>query len=313
MGIEFDCPVGPKADESELLYISALHQTGTGAAEESEFLRQDASVYAEDIRCYLISRYGIVVTTEMVETMILNKNSSLDLISLVAALFVPTFMKLLVATQTPTPIDERTNTRAGNVNVDIDNTDTDTDTICPRVLEKVLEMILHDVTGDTEPKPLTISLLRDIFQKYGEDAVASDDEQLEQILQAATGGKNGVLLNEESLLRALTHDLRSFNVHQEAEMSTNFNDVFGDDCYECSGIQVRVPVPGHSENDAGDSDVDVDVDVVGERTRIVRMIKRINTGKAIDFIAGTYSCKYQVMCVWSFFVFTFMGYGKKML
>jgi hypothetical protein len=266
MGIEFDCPVGLKADESELLYISALHQTGG----KDFILRRDASISAEDIRCYLISRYGIVASTEMVESIILNNSSSLDLISLVGILFVPTFMKLV------TPIEE-----LGDVET----------TICPKLLERVLDMILYDATGDSERKILTISLLRDIFQKYGEDAVASDDEQLEQILQAATGGKEGVFLNEKSLLRALTQDLHSLNVRQEAEVSTNFNDVFGDDCYECHGIKVP------TENDVGD--------VVGER-----MMKRLNTGKAIDFIAGTYSCKYQVICVWAFFGFTFMGYGK---
>ncbi len=211
---------------------------------------------------------------------VLNDRCELDLISIVSALFVPAFKKLA------TPIEEREGL----------------ETICPHLLNKVVEMILHDVTGDTEPKTLTLSLVRDIFVMYGEKDAVSDDEVLQKLLLVATEGKENVEFNAETMLRILTHDLQEFDVRKEVEATTNMMDVFGNDCMGCHGISVKREV---EEEDCDKKNGENGAS--GESL----FIKRITTGKAIDFIAGTYSCKYQVVCVWSFFVFTFMGYGKR--
>ena len=40
------------------------------------------------------------------------------------------------------------------------------------------------------------------------------------------------------------------------------------------------------------------------------VIRRINMAKPIDYVAGTYSCSYQVVCLWSLFLFTFLVFSK---
>jgi len=259
MGLEFDRPIGAKADEAELLYISALHQS-------KPELNQDASIDAEDIRNYLISRHGIDVSVNGVEKIILRGNASLDLISLVSILFIPTFCKLNA------PLEE---TR-------------DLEAVPPQVIKRVLEMILHDATGDAEPKKLTLSLVREIFTKYGEDT--SDEEMLQELLLAATGGKEDVVLDEESFLRALTHDLNAYDIQREATMTTNFGDVFGDWCDCDMNNKFEEQLKRDLETEEGTHDL--------TGTAKIGPIRSILTGKGIDFIAGTYSCKYQVMCVW---------------
>jgi hypothetical protein len=71
--VVFDCPVGAPADVAELEYISALQQTlaTTKTTDDDNIanqqqqqksdtkLRSDATVTAEDVRYYLVSRHGI--------------------------------------------------------------------------------------------------------------------------------------------------------------------------------------------------------------------------------------------------------------
>ncbi len=275
MGLEFHRPVGCHADEAELLYISALHQTGE--------IREDASISTEDIRNYLLSRHGLDVPLSTVRDVILNKNEYMDFISLIGTIFVPTIAKIAA------PLEE---TR-------------DLETVCPHVLKRVSAMILHDVTGDSEPKPLTASLVRDIFLKYGEDELIEDDEYLQAVLQASTGGEENVLFDEKSLLRALTHDLGEYNVRREASITTNMTDVFGN----CCNIHDQLEKSLLSEigNEGGDDNENEGVDDYDLGAQ-VESPKTVNTGQGIDFVAGTYSCKYQAICVWTFFSFTFMAY-----
>ena len=150
--MEFDLPVGPLADMSELLYVSALHQT-------SEFLREDGSISADDISRFLMSRYGVKASTDVVRDVILGgiisesglgrentDNGAMDLMEMVAVLFIPLFLKQAAP-------DNQTE---GLVKA------------CPNVVMSIAEMILHDVTGSREPKELSIDLIRNMFLKYGE-------------------------------------------------------------------------------------------------------------------------------------------------
>ena len=275
MGLEFDRPVGAKADEAELLYVSALHQSGD--------LRQDASINAEDIRHYLLSRHGIDVDINAVESIILNGNDKMDLISLVGMLFLPSFAKLAA------PEDQILNL----------------ETVCSQIVKKVVDIILHDVTGDTDPKPLTISLVRKIFTNYGEEAVAQDDDLMQEIFSAATGGNKHEFLDEKSFLSALSHDLDSYDIHAEVTPTTNMSDVFGN-CCDFNDRYVNKLKREILENES------VFEEEGGEeqtsQNQQPTSFRSVYTGKGIDFLAGTYSCKYQVILVWTFFVFMFMGY-----
>jgi hypothetical protein len=59
----FDLPVGPLADVSELLYVSALMQTSDGFDGEGGGLRQDASIEDRDISLFFMSRYGTLISS----------------------------------------------------------------------------------------------------------------------------------------------------------------------------------------------------------------------------------------------------------
>jgi len=90
----FNRPTGAAADAKELEYITALHQTSDG--EGDDFV--DGSIDAEDIKYYLISRYGIDVSTENIQNLILNdlgggsdEAAVLDICELVAILLIPFF------------------------------------------------------------------------------------------------------------------------------------------------------------------------------------------------------------------------------
>ncbi len=62
MGYTFERPVGAAADAKELEYIAALHQTQHG--EQKDW--RDASIEADDVKNFLLSRYGIEVTKKEV-------------------------------------------------------------------------------------------------------------------------------------------------------------------------------------------------------------------------------------------------------
>jgi len=168
MTLEFDRPIGAKADVSEILYVSTLHQT-------SEILREDGSINADDISLFLVSRYGLSITPEAVKDTILKAygGEKIDLVELVSILFIPQFCKFA----SPPELTE-----------DLEN-------LCPHVIKGVLKMVLHDVTGDDEPKELTVELIREIFLRYGETEVAENESLLNDMLLAATGGDQGVMLN----------------------------------------------------------------------------------------------------------------------
>lgn len=94
------------------------------------------------------------------------------------------------------------------------------------LLEFVVEMMLHDVTGSRQPKPLTKTLIKQIFQAYGETALSGDDElATEMMKQAGAGNGKRVLLDAKTFCRALTSDVQAFDVESKDKLSTNYNDV----------------------------------------------------------------------------------------
>jgi len=94
--MKFTKPVGATADLREIEYISALHQT-------SKELRRDGSINSSDISKFLMSRYGISVTTDQVTNTISkdfgggglseDDGDTLDLTELVALMIIPELLK----------------------------------------------------------------------------------------------------------------------------------------------------------------------------------------------------------------------------
>ncbi|CAB9521768.1 unknown protein [Seminavis robusta] len=176
--------VGAAGDVRELEYVSALFQT------DQREVRTDASICAEDIRLFLSSRYGIAVTEDQVCSRILrglissssdsseddDDDDMVDLMELVALLLLPTIQKAaqhLVCSQ---------------------QDDTDDDEHCQgevvpapkEMLNYVLKMILHDVTGSSQPKRLTPELVQKILIAYGENDLAEETQLVQEMVNVAT-------------------------------------------------------------------------------------------------------------------------------
>jgi hypothetical protein len=262
-------------------------------------LRNDVSITPEDISLFLVSRYGVITTPEVVEQFILKDISGIvaetkakvndeasqdvtckmDLVELVALLFIPEFLKM---------------------NANEEDTK-DLVQVCSDSLSFVTDAIIHDVSTVTDSNEtqleLTQSLIRDIFLSYGETALASNNTLINDMFQAARGGKDPdekVYFDQETFLRALTHDIGLYSIEREAQMSTNWNDVFGQDA----------PVEGDVCLITGKERIQKKEGVSGIRNKFI--VAR--TAGAIDMVAHTYFCRMQMLVNWLFFVFTFFGY-----
>ena len=312
MGFTFDCPIGPKADIAELLYISALHQTGPFE------LRQDGSILAPDIQAYLISRHGIAVSEENVKKLILSdfpsnaflhqneddmsivendpeganeqecsngagctsSKFSLDLVELLSILFIPSLLK----------------TKSSD----------EPEGVTATCVAKTLNMILFDVTGSSEPKPLTIDLIDQILTKYGETHGLEGNEKqsfLQSMLLAATSNENeNPMLDTDTFIKALTNDLSVYDINYLKKISSNFQDVFGNDLCSCGTFDEITVMLKNELQDVENSHPQSTSKETDDPIRIKR------TAKGFDYIAGTYACMWHVLVVWVFFVFSYLGY-----
>lgn len=285
----FNYPIGSKADLEELLYISAIHQS-------SPQIRKDATIISDDIKHYLISRHGIVVTDETVENVILHgftNSKRLDLVELVTLLFVPQLVKIA-------SFEEKMKIKRGEgVDITVEDSpimkEQDSNMTSHHLIDFVLDMILFDTTGDKSPKGLTVDLIRTIFRKYGEDIDTDDDAILEEMLKVAKGKETGkdapVILNKESFLRLITHDIRSYNTNED-RLSNIFGDVFGDGCKKYCSYPIH-----KNEDESGFHD-----------TEIEKTFTKIKTAKGIDFVACTYQCRYHMVNLWVCFLLAFVGF-----
>lgn len=268
---EFHRPIGPHADESEILYIMSLMKNSDFWSEQQETHaeRKPIMITADDIKRYLLSRHGISISMEQVQTLVLDGREELSVISMLALLFIPTFAKLAASEE------------------EVQNLET----VCPHIIPHVLKTILHDVTGSEEPQLLTEDLVREILLKYNESA---PDDLVHDMFLAAKGWQRegNLLFGEENFLNALSNDITAYSVDREINGNTNFADVFGKN--QC--IDACLQDPFQSETD--ESEVNL-----GRES-----IQRIETGRGFDFSAGTYYCKQQMISLFCFFFFSYMGF-----
>jgi len=229
----FDQLCGAAGDVRELEYVSALHQT------DRDELRRDASIRQEDIRLFLSSRFGIVVDDATIQRMILGdlagtgkgeNNPSLtgegcdeegeqvlDLMELVAVLFIPTFIKASLQLNGKALPQDVTRAPSG-------------------MLDYVLKMILHDTTGTSSPKPLSVELLKRIFISYGEVGLANDSVLLREMVEHAASvadnddetdmDNRSLMLDTRTFARALANDLNLYDIRNEVRLTTSYEDVF---------------------------------------------------------------------------------------
>ncbi|EJK73318.1 hypothetical protein THAOC_05067 [Thalassiosira oceanica] len=260
--MKFVRPVGAAADLREIEYISALHQTG-------ETLRSDGSVSTEDVSRFLVSRYGLRVPASAVEETIARDfggGDQLDLCEIMAMLLVPTLIKAEIGLHrdmferelilAPTASSSSSSKLAGKEDLFESITGKQRllkgDDRWPdaNLIPFVLHMVLKDSTGCSEPKPLTVGLLKTIFRFYGEEEIAENDVLLEEMVSLAftlrrdeEHGAEPPMFDAVTFAHCLTSDVSQYNAKAEETLSTNFDDVFVNSQHgQCAG--------GDSTNDA---------------------------------------------------------------
>ena len=167
-------------------------------------------------------------------------NGSLDLTQVLALLLVPELLKaekILVRQQQEEQaqhdiesefIEHRHSEKEGKYWPDAD------------LITNVQRIILHDATGDPNPRPLTKDLIRQILTFYGEKSVAENEGLLDDMLKAANHKSNPsaeenaldvvgdalVVFDSRAFARALTQDVQLYNIENENRMTSNYDDVF---------------------------------------------------------------------------------------
>ncbi|KAI2493596.1 hypothetical protein MHU86_20954 [Fragilaria crotonensis] len=194
--IEFEKPVGAHADCKELEYISALHQS-------SLMLRQDASITAEDVVNFLLSRHGIKADLTYVERNLMpglagnideSPDAVFDLVELASILLIPHLRK------------------------------TGAEHDCEIFFDKVLKMITLDVTGSSDPVRLDRTMMLNIMKTYGEEDVSS--AVVDEMLKAAGVQKNGsTMFDYKKLVNATTADIQQYDPEWETRETTYYDDV----------------------------------------------------------------------------------------
>ena len=150
------------------------------------------------------------------------------------------------------------------------------------LIENVLEMMLHDATGNINPQPLTKDLLKQLLLFYGEVDKADNDTLLDEMILAASDGAaedlegNPIMLDKYAFAKALTNDVGLYNIENENKATTNYFDVFqSDGPSDSSKTQSE---EGHDE---------------GSKT-----VNTVWTFPSIDYTADTFRSKSFVILLW---------------
>jgi hypothetical protein len=159
------------------------------------------------------------------------------------------------------------------------------------LIVNVLRMILHDATGDPNPKPLTRDLLRRILTFYGERSLAEDEELLDNMLMAANHKSNSsadenapdvvgeapVLFDRCAFARALTHDVQRYNIDDENRMTSNYYDVFKS--FDSTGKNKNLTCVPHLRNPFKTEEILCESGIP---------VQKVFTFGSIDFTADTF-------------------------
>ncbi len=174
-----------------------------------------------------------------------------------------------------------------------------------------------DVTGDSEPKPISVDLLRDIFLFYGENDVAADDDLLQQMVRVASKGaetadgqdaceEGGILLDEHAFAYCLTSDVRLYDVESEEKLTTTYYDVFQTfrSTKEVEGGMMKKLTDAttrHTRTQEDESDETVS-------SEGVRLVEKRSTSPSIDYAVDSFRSKTYVILLWVTFVIYFMAF-----
>jgi hypothetical protein len=364
-------PVPPYSDVAELEYISSLHQCSNMQA-----LKEDGSVSAEEIAAFLKSRHGLDLTAETVRNVVLggltadvvdeddtkagknmdtDKQATMDLVELTSTLIIPNLLRLrrmrTERNREGTGLQESESHCPECLQGKDKNTAEQTDDEehvnhdertkqgpGVEIFKHVLSLILVDVTGSAEPKPINEKLVRDILLTYGEESLARDEQLVSEMVECASGST--ILLDTDAFVEGLTSDVeRSYDPEREVRISTNFQDVlhysderrfnkfqsdasdeeftkeaigvrlyeetFGDKCLKSvKGLkQTCYKRPSQNEHE--------EIEVTGggghDESKTYKYY-RLFTAPAIDYAADTYRTRVHGVVVWIAFVVFYVVY-----
>ena len=320
--LDFQRPIGAEADLKEIEYVSALHQTG-------KVLRRDGSILAKDIARYLLSRHGIRVTKDEVQTKILKvfgggeeEEECIDMSELTAILMIPVLLKasrsiLSAPSDDGTPSSykversrnefhtaweykEYVRKRELSMTLQLENPN--------EVLTDVLNLILRDAAVGTSgaPPAITERLIQELLLGYGESDLAADTDLVRQMVSAVATETGGVL-DVHAFTKALTSDVTQYNTENELEPTTHFQDVFGKDVLPSDSLMDSITI---QQEDNFDRDAE-DQLFEAESGSVASPPKQVFTAAALDRAADTCRSKRLVVLLWVYFLLTYyyLRYG----
>ena len=167
------------------------------------------------------------------------------------------------------------------------------------ILGNMLKIILKTVTKSSSlSQPLDARLLRRIFAFYGEYNLVKDDAFIEEMISAASDGNPNPVLNVDTFIRGLTHDIQEYDSSNEFRFQTHYEDVFG-----LLTTDKKKVSNDEEENDDGNEASMYDLSNQGQRT-----VNRVMTFPQIDFLGDTFRSKSQYMFVWIAVVIAYFAF-----
>jgi hypothetical protein len=169
------------------------------------------------------------------------------------------------------------------------------------LIDNALRIMLHDATGDGNPRPLTKETLQQILTFYGEIDTANDDVVLDDMLAALRDKSNTsaddetpILFDQYAFSHALTQDVRQYNIDSENWLTSNFYDVFESLKGKCNkNPSVLSRLNPFKTEDIGTSST---------------VIERVFTFAAIDYTADLFRERAFVLTLWLTWTLTYVAY-----
>lgn len=188
------------------------------------------------------------------------------------------------------------------------------------------KVILHDITGDSKSKLLTIDLIKDMLIMYGEYDIANNEELLQEMLKCATKGslkdenqnpeEEVAIFNGTMLSRAATFDVQQYDLSNENKMTTLYDDVFPPQLTlrgKMNPYEVTQGDTFDNENDGKNNNNSNDEqhkhDKFGNDLYTTKFaLKRKFIAPAIDVTAGTFRSKTLIVLLWGTAILFFCAY-----
>jgi len=307
----------------ELEYVVALHQT-----EHNKGFKK-GSIDASDVKAFLMSRYGISVTEEEVRKIIFKglaggdeESACIDIVEIVAIMIIPLLVKVsnglkkekqkalmdkILSDDEKKAIDDEKKANDDHL-VDEQKRLEPPSTIIADVLKTILLDIAVDADDKSpssrpdvflKPPKLTPQLLKRILLELDEHEMMLNNDLIEEMISMASKGGDGeTFLDVNTFARALTGDIKLYNIDNEIRFSTIFDDVFPE------GFRKK-------ENDAGRSIMETDEENSKKAESSSETTSDAQSRRAfshIDFTADNILSWEHVCLIWLTIVFSYYFY-----